>query len=83
MGGMGTRGAHRKHVVHSCDFGRVETQRLVERRRPLPSPKGGMLRGRHAGREDGRGVDGAAGSGLERPIGELAQGHALSRTLNM
>ena len=40
---------HVKHVLHVCDAGRVETQRLVERRRRLPSPKGGMLRGRHAG----------------------------------
>jgi len=40
---------HVKHVRHARDFGRVETQRLVERRRILPSPKGGMLRGRHAG----------------------------------
>jgi hypothetical protein len=40
---------HVKHLVHARDFGRVETQRLVERRRRLPSPKGGMLRRRHAG----------------------------------
>ena len=40
---------HLKHPVHACDAGRVETQRLVERRRRLPSPKGVMLRGRHAG----------------------------------
>ena len=39
---------HVKHPGHARDFGRVETQRLVERRRRLPSPKGGMLRGRHA-----------------------------------
>jgi hypothetical protein len=40
---------HVKNPVHARDFGRVETQRLVERRRRLPSPKGVMLRGRHAG----------------------------------
>jgi len=40
---------HVKNPVHARDFGRVETQRLVERVRVLPSPKGGMLRGRHAG----------------------------------
>ena len=40
---------HLKHPVHACDAGRVETQRLVERVRVLPSPKGGMLRGRNAG----------------------------------
>ena len=54
---QGTRGAHIKHVAHVCGFGRVETQRLVERRRPLPSRKKGMQSGQHAGREPGgRGV---------------------------
>ena len=33
---------HVKHVTHALDFGRVETQRLVERGRRLPSPKGGI-----------------------------------------
>ena len=33
---------HLKHLEHARDFGRVETQRLVERRRRLPSPKGGI-----------------------------------------
>ena len=42
VGGMGTRGAHPKHLVHARDAGRVETQRLVERRRRLPSQKGGI-----------------------------------------
>eukprot|EP00964_Phaeocystis_antarctica_P065519 scaffold39547_cov57-Phaeocystis_antarctica.AAC.3 len=32
-----THVAHPKHAAHSCDIGRVETQRLVERRRTLPS----------------------------------------------
>eukprot|EP00964_Phaeocystis_antarctica_P063590 scaffold38171_cov50-Phaeocystis_antarctica.AAC.10 len=42
---VGTRACaepHRKHVVYVCDAGRVEAQRLVERRRALPSPKGGI-----------------------------------------
>ena len=38
--GQGTRRAHINHVGHVCDAGRVETQRLVERRRTLPSRKG-------------------------------------------
>ena len=38
--GKGTRGAHPKHGLHGCDAGRVEAQRLVERRRLLPSRKG-------------------------------------------
>ena len=37
--GQGTRGADQKHALHGCDFGRVETQRLVERVRVLPSRK--------------------------------------------
>ena len=52
-GGMGRRGAHLKHVLHVCDAGRVEGQRLVERLCGLPSAKGGMLRGRQAGQEAG------------------------------
>ena len=43
--GRGAREAHRKHVLHSCDAGRVEAQRLVERRRALPSRKGSIGRG--------------------------------------
>ena len=35
--GRKTHVAHPKHAAHSCDIGRVETQRLVERRRTLPS----------------------------------------------
>ena len=39
VGGQGTRGAHPEHVLHVRDAGRVEAQRLVERRRALPSQK--------------------------------------------
>ena len=35
-------GAHPEHVVHARDVGGVEAQRLVERRRALPSRKEGM-----------------------------------------
>ena len=47
-------GAHEKHVVHGCDAGRVETQRLVERLRALPSrnerhANGAMGAGRREG----------------------------------
>ena len=59
VGGMGRRGAHGKQVLHVSEAGGVEAQRLVERMRVLPSPKGGMLRGRQAGQEtEGRGRDG-------------------------
>ena len=44
---------HVKQVVHVSEAGGVEAQRLVERNRVLPSPKGGMLRGRQAGQETG------------------------------
>ena len=54
------RRAHVEHAVHGCDAGRVEAQRLVERRRALPSRKGGMeLRGgageARAGKPEGSG----------------------------
>ena len=35
LGGQGTRGAHEEHIAHVCDLGRVEAERLVERRRVL------------------------------------------------
>ena len=37
---QGTRGAHPEHGLHVRDLGRVEAERLVERR-ALPSRKGG------------------------------------------
>ena len=46
---QGTRGAHVKHVPHGRDAGDVEAQRLVERRRALPSRKGSMGRGAYCG----------------------------------
>eukprot|EP00964_Phaeocystis_antarctica_P072327 scaffold44213_cov50-Phaeocystis_antarctica.AAC.3 len=59
-GGQGTRGAHIKHVAHGCDAGRVEAQRLVERRRALPSQKKGM---RCGGSGCGPGGERACGGG--------------------
>eukprot|EP00964_Phaeocystis_antarctica_P096342 scaffold62657_cov64-Phaeocystis_antarctica.AAC.2 len=68
--GQGTRGAHPEHGVHVCDAGRVEAQRLVERRRVLwrverrahtVRVRGvvcGRCPGRHGGREVAEG-DGA------------------------
>ena len=50
----GMRGAHGKHVEHVRDAGRVEAERLVERRRVLPSRKEGVRCGaRCVGREAG------------------------------
>ena len=37
--GQGTCGAHVEHPAHARDLGRVEAERLVERRRALPSQK--------------------------------------------
>ena len=37
--------AHLKHAVHVCDARRVDTQRLVERRRALRCRKEGILSG--------------------------------------
>ena len=47
--GQGTRGAHPEHAVHGRDLGRVEAERLVERRRGLPSRKAGMRCGKRCG----------------------------------
>ena len=43
------RGAHGEHVVHGCDAGRVEAERLVERRRVLRSRKEGVRCGARCG----------------------------------
>jgi len=48
-GGQGTRGAHLEHADHGRDAGRVEAERLVERKRELPSRKAGMRPGRCEG----------------------------------
>jgi len=51
-GPQGTRGAHIEHGAHARDLGGVKAQRLVERRRDLPSRKGRACEaGRGAGRE--------------------------------
>ena len=50
--GQGTRGAHGEHEVHARDLGRVKAERLVERRRALPSRKAGACDvGKGAARE--------------------------------
>ena len=50
---IGAGGAHVEHEVHVCDFGGVEAQRLVERRRLLPRVE--TRAGRGAGWEAGGG----------------------------
>ena len=60
---QGTRGANVEHAVHVRDAGRVKAQRLVERRRVLPSRKEGLRCGARCGLGGGRawGGDGASG----------------------
>ena len=50
------RGAHVEHAAHVRDAGRVEAERLVERRRALPSRKAGVRCGARCGLGGGRGM---------------------------
>ena len=50
-GGQGTRGAHVEHVLLVCDAEHVEAERLVERRRELPSRRAGTCGKRCTARE--------------------------------
>eukprot|EP00964_Phaeocystis_antarctica_P064762 scaffold39005_cov47-Phaeocystis_antarctica.AAC.1 len=71
----GTRGAHHKHVPHARDLGRVESQRLVEHHRLLPSRKEGIRCGTRCEPEGGRawgGAGGVQGGGSDSRLG--AQG---------
>ena len=69
--GRGTRGAHVEHPAHGCDAGRVEVQRLVERRCALLSEKGSIgRRCRPGNRRAWR-----SGKGVGRVIAHLE--HAL------
>eukprot|EP00964_Phaeocystis_antarctica_P086461 scaffold54754_cov65-Phaeocystis_antarctica.AAC.3 len=54
------RGAHPEHVAHIRDAGRVEAERLVERRRVLPSRKAGVRCGVRCGPGAGGRVPAAA-----------------------
>eukprot|EP00964_Phaeocystis_antarctica_P119588 scaffold83305_cov57-Phaeocystis_antarctica.AAC.1 len=47
------RGAHPEHEVHVRDAGCVEGQRLIERRRGLPSRKEGVRCGARCGPDAG------------------------------
>jgi hypothetical protein len=47
------RSANVKHAPHGCDAGSVEAQRLVERRRILPSQKGSFRIGATCGQVAG------------------------------
>ena len=54
-----------KHAVHGCDAGRVETERLVERRRALPSQKRACDERRGAGQEAGEQCGGGGASSVQ------------------
>jgi hypothetical protein len=84
--GRGTRGAHLKHVLHGRDAGRVEAQRLVERRRPLPIRKGKHKKSgdRRAGTREGVGAAAARAACRQRTqLWRLLAGARAERTSNM
>ena len=56
LGHRARGGAHVEHALHGCDAGRVDAQRLVERRRFLPSQKEGIPCGARCGMGGGRAV---------------------------
>ena len=58
------RGAHFEHLLHVRDLGRVEAERLVERRRFLPSIKAGMLCGTRCGPGGVKALGGGDASGM-------------------
>ena len=86
LGARRPRGAYPKHVAHVCDAGRVETQRLIERRRALPSRERGMRcdasdatrgAGRQTGGRQATVLRGAYRGGLDCRLGA---GHGEERT---
>ena len=56
LGRRARGGAHLEHAAHVFGAGRVKAQRLVERRRLLPSRKEGIRRGAKCGVGGGRAV---------------------------
>ena len=73
-GGQGTRGAHVEHAAHGRDLGRVEAERLVERRRPLPSRKAGMRCGKRCGPGGVRALGGDDANGMCTGMARLKAG---------
>ena len=86
FGGRARGGAHREHVGHGCDAGRVEAQRLVECQRALPTLERracGARRGVGVGGQqavDDRGGTQRAGEGATADCGAR---HGEERTTNM
>eukprot|EP00964_Phaeocystis_antarctica_P130257 scaffold94142_cov54-Phaeocystis_antarctica.AAC.3 len=81
------RGAHPEHAVHARDAGRVEAQRLVERRCDLPSRKEGVRRGARCGPGGGRAWAGSTArerhARRENPDESLGARAYAERTANM
>ena len=71
--------AHRKHVVHPYNIGRVEAQRLVERKRFLPRGKPGHM-GEKVRLADGGTTTCAAGN--KRRLYRRAEGRAHIKHLS-
>ena len=83
-GWVGLGHAHDEHIAHVRDAGRVEAQRLVERRRGLPSRKAGVCDAMREVRAERRGVGGNGGASSvygDGPTEARGPGHA--RTLNI
>eukprot|EP00964_Phaeocystis_antarctica_P031102 scaffold17599_cov43-Phaeocystis_antarctica.AAC.1 len=81
------RGAHVEHVAHVRDAGRVEAQRLVERRRVLPSRKEGVRCRSRCGLGGGRTWAGGSARAACTARGPGCEGGGAKacaeRTLNM
>jgi hypothetical protein len=84
--GQGARGAHVEHAVHGRDLGGVKAQRLVERRRVLPSRREEHAiwsEVQEAGRRGAWGGGGASGVHGEGPTQGLGVRARAERTENM
>ena len=82
-GGRARGGAHVEHVPHVRDLGRVEAERLVERRRVLPSRKRGItMRGEGRGAGGGRVVHCSAYVHCGG-VSSVRRARAAERTANM
>jgi hypothetical protein len=85
-GGQGhARRAHEEHGAHVRDLGRVKAERLVERRRVLPSQRESMRCGARCEPGGGRAWGGGIASGMhgEGPTQGLGARARAERTANM
>ena len=81
IGGRPRGGAHVEHLVHACDAGGIEAQRLVEGVRPLPSRKKGIRGcGVRYGLGGGRACSGGGASGVHGEVLNLSWGVKAARS---